>query len=43
MHQFRLGAELLQMSSEKDLGVLLDSRLAVSHRCALHNALECQI
>ena len=36
MHQYRLGAELLDGSSvKKDLGVLVDSKLTLSQHCAL--------
>ncbi|PKU43879.1 hypothetical protein llap_5810 [Limosa lapponica baueri] len=36
MHQYRLGADLLDRSSvEKDLGVLVDNRITVSQQCAL--------
>ena len=36
MHQYRLGNDLLERTSaEKDLSVLVDSKLAVSQSCAL--------
>jgi len=36
MHQYRLGANLLERSSvEKDLGFLVENRLAVSQQCDL--------
>ena len=36
MYQYRLGDDLLERSSvEKDLGDLVDNRLAMSQQCAL--------
>ncbi|PKU42072.1 hypothetical protein llap_7632 [Limosa lapponica baueri] len=35
-HQYRLGADLLESTSEeKDLGVLVDNRITMSQKCAL--------
>ncbi|PKU45829.1 hypothetical protein llap_3873 [Limosa lapponica baueri] len=36
MHQYRLGADLLESTSEeKDLGVMVDNRMTMSQQCAL--------
>ncbi|PKU46532.1 hypothetical protein llap_3159 [Limosa lapponica baueri] len=36
MHQYRLGADLLESSSEeKDLGIRVDNRMTMSQQCAL--------
>jgi len=36
MHQYRLGADLLERSSvEADMGVMMNNRLAMSLHCAL--------
>jgi len=35
MYQYRLGADLLERSSQKDVGVLMDYRLAMSQQYAL--------
>ena len=47
MHPYRYGADLLERSStERDLSVLVDNRLAMSQQCALgdekaHRTLRC--
>jgi len=34
-HQYRLGADLQERGSEKDLSDLMDNRMAMSQQCAL--------
>jgi len=35
MHQYRLGADLLERNSAENLGVLVGNRLTMSQQCAL--------